>query len=125
MLKWFRAQSRPVAATALVSLIALGGLSSAAHGPDCHDDDCSISFFPHDPSSHSVEPGAADTSSPLHCVLCHLTRSTRPSTESAHHLAHPPAQIRGLHPEVLGTLSLVYAAQPPLRSPPIASAPNA
>jgi hypothetical protein len=121
-LGWFRERARPVAAAVLAALVALGGLSSAAHGPDCHDDDCSISLFPHDPASHSVEPGSAETAAPLHCVLCHWTRTTRPSTESAHHVAHHSTQVRGLRPEVLGTPSLVYAAQPPLRSPPVGSA---
>jgi hypothetical protein len=125
MLQWFRAQARRIAAATLVSLAALGGFSSAAHGADCHDEDCGISLVQHDPSSHSIGAASPDASHPLHCVLCHWTRSTRPSTEAAHHLARPVADRVRLYAEVLGALSLVHAAQPPLRSPPLTPAANA
>lgn len=118
MLQWFRAQSRPVALAALVSLASLGGFSSALHGAECHDEDCAGVLLPHDPSSHRVRNASTTASQPLHCVVCHWTRSTRPSTEPVHHLARPVAHAVRLYTEVRGTLSLVQAAQPPLRSPP-------
>lgn len=117
---WFRAHARIVAATALVSLLALGGLSPAAHGGECHDEECALTLVPHDPASHSIRNGAAGPSgNPLHCVLCHGTRSTRPSAESAHHLPRPVADDVLPHSEVPGVPSRAQAAQPPLRSPPL------
>jgi hypothetical protein len=125
MLQWIRARGRLVAATVLVALVGLGGVSSVSHAGDCHDQDCGMSVLPHDPASHSIRTGSAAESHPLHCVLCHWTRSTRPSTEAAHHLPRPVTDPVRLYAEVLGALSLVHAAQPPLRSPPVAPALNA
>ena len=118
MLQWFRARARTVAATLLVSLTALGGLSSAGHGADCHDEECAVATFPHDPSAHAMGSAADDSAHPLHCILCHFTRSFRPSTDSVPHVARPQTADVRLHTDVLGALSLVQAAQPPLRSPP-------
>jgi hypothetical protein len=101
-----------------VSLVGLGGLSSAAHGADCHDDDCAVALLDHDPSSHVIGNGSADSAHPLHCILCHWTRSSRPSTESVHHVARPLTEDVLPQTEVRVALSLVQAAQPPLRSPP-------
>ncbi len=125
MLQWFRARLRVVAAATLVSLVGLGGLSSATHGADCHDDDCYIALLPHDPSSHGIGSATPDAGHPLHCILCHWTRSMRPSTETVHQFARPITTDLRPQPDVLGSLSLVQAAQPPLRSPPAATAPNA
>src|SRR5688500_1259098 len=118
-LGWFRARVRAVAAATLVSFVGLGGLSSAAHGADCHDDECAVALLSHDPTSHGIGNGSSDAVHPVHCILCHWTRSTRPSTESVHPLARPVTETVLLQPEVLGGLSLVQAAQPPLRSPPL------
>ena len=108
-----------------MAFIAVGGMSSAGHGTDCHDDTCAMSTLAHDPSSHRIGTAAADSSHPLHCVLCHWMRSVRPSTESSHHLARPVVDTVPLHPEVLGVPSAVQAAQPSLRSPPFALLLNA
>ena len=121
MLPWMRRRVRAVAAATLVSLLGLGGLSSTAHSADCHDDDCAIAFPRHDPSSHAVGSGSADPAHPLHCILCHWTRPIRPSTESAHYVARPETERVLPQSEVFGALSLVQAAQPPLRSPPAAA----
>jgi hypothetical protein len=118
MLKWFRARVRAVAAATLVSLVGLGGISSAGHGADCHDE-CAAALLDHDPSSHGIGNGSSDPVNPVHCILCHWTRSTRPPIESVHPLAGPITETVLLQPEVLGALSLVQAAQPPLRSPPV------
>jgi hypothetical protein len=119
MLQWIRARARVAAAATLVSLVALGGLSSASHSADCHGDECAIDLRHHDPSAHAIDSGSGDSSShPLHCILCHWTRTLRPSNTSALHLARPHTDPVRLYTEVLGTLSLVQAAQPPLRSPP-------
>ncbi len=121
MLQWFRARARVMAIAALVSLVGLGGLSSAGHGAECHDDNCATVLVPHDPSSHSVRNASTVAAHTLHCVLCHWTRSTRPSTESVHHLSRPVADTVRLPIEVRGVLSPTQAAQPPLRSPPAGS----
>lgn len=120
-MQWFRAHARAVAVAVLVSLTALGGLSSAAHGGECHDEECALVLVPHDPTSHSMRDGsAAGSAAPLHCVLCHWTRSTRPSTESVHQLARPVADDVPVPAEAPGLPSAADAAQPPLRSPPLA-----
>ena len=118
MLRWFRAGSRPLAAAILVAFVGLGGLSTASHGTDCHDEECSAAA-PHDPDAHRITAPDAATSHPLHCVLCHWSRSTRPSTETTHHLISPAADDVRPHAEVTGTPSPAQAAQPPLRSPPL------
>ena len=118
MLQWFRARARLVAAATLVSLTTLGGLSSATHGGDCHDDDCVVSLLPHDPSTHGVGTTEDAAGHPLHCILCHWTRSIRPSTETVHQIARPITTDVGPSTDVPAALSPVQAAQPPLRSPP-------
>jgi hypothetical protein len=117
-MQWFRVRARIVAAVTLVSLTALGGLSSAAHGPDCHDDDCYIALIAHDPSSHGIGTTTADGGHPLHCILCHWTRTLRPSTDAVHQIARPVTSDIRPQPDIPAALSPVQAAQPPLRSPP-------
>ena len=122
MLRWFRARVRPVAAAALVSFIAVGGLSSAWHGAECHEDECGI-VLPHDPDSHRVRSTASELDShPLHCVLCHWTRSTRPSPEPVHHFGPAAQQDEAIHVDVEVAIASVRVPQPPLRSPPVAPA---
>jgi hypothetical protein len=122
-MQWFRTRTRIVASAILVALVGLGGLSSAVHGGDCHDHECSGIGLRHDPSSHGI--GTPDTASdyPLHCILCHWTRSMRPSTDAVAQIARPLTNDIRLHPELQGALSPIQAAQPPLRSPPTAAAP--
>lgn len=118
MLGWVRDRLRPVAVVLLAALLAVGGVSSVGHGSDCHDEECGAALA-HDASSHRIRSATPiESSHPLHCVLCHWTRLVRPSTEPVHHLARPVVRDVPLHTDVLGTLSLVQAAQPPLRSPP-------
>ena len=118
MLTWVRARMRPVAVVLLAALAGLGGISSLGHPSDCHDEECAIATF-HDASSHRVGSPKSEPAHPLHCVLCHWTRSIRPSPEPVHHLARPSVDDVLPHIEVFGVLSLVQAAQPPLRSPPL------
>jgi hypothetical protein len=119
MLAWVRERLRVIAVIVLAATVGVGGVSSVGHGSDCHGDECGLAAFPHDPSSHSVGAPSAAPSHPLHCVLCHWTRSIRPSAEPIHHLATPAADDFRFHAEVRDFLSLVQAAQPPLRSPPV------
>ena len=118
MLQWFRTRARVVAAATLVSLTALGGLSSATHGADCHEDDCAYSLLSHDPYEHGIVATQDDAGHPLHCILCHWTRSLRPSTEAVHQIARPVTSDVRPHTDIPAALSPVQAAQPPLRSPP-------
>jgi hypothetical protein len=114
MLRWFRTRGRLFAAAVLVSFVALGGISSASHSTECHDSECGLAQA-HDPNGHRVQAPAQDAGHALHCILCHWTRSIRPSTATGHHLARPVTDEVQLHQEVLGHLSPVQAAQPPLR----------
>ena len=123
MLVWIRPRLRPVAVVLLAALVAVSGASAAGHGSDCHGAECAAASGPHDPSAHGIGTPSSDASHPLHCVLCHWTRLIRPSTEAAHYLARPTAGDVRPHADVLGVLSLVQAAQPPLRSPPSIPAP--
>jgi hypothetical protein len=122
MLQWFRARARSVGATALLSLVTLTVWSALPHqDDDCYDAICAVDVA-HDPSAHAV--GRADTSHgdrPLHCVLCHWTRTFRPSAQAAHPLA--PAVDRAVRVLVHVVLApeAFLAAQPPLRAPPTSS----
>ena len=78
MLSWFRERSRSIAATALLALLTLTISSAAPHPDDCHDADCGLTL-PHDPTGHSVERPQESSGQPIHCVLCHWTRSVRPT----------------------------------------------
>ena len=119
MLAWVRSRLRPIAIVVLAATIGVGGASSIGHRSDCHGDECGMAAFPHDPSAHSIRGGGTDASHSLHCVLCHWTRSIRPSTEPVHQLAQLVADDVLFHTDIVGTLSPVQASQPPLRSPPV------
>jgi len=124
-MQWFRTRVRIVASAILVALVGLGGLSSAVHGGDCHDDECSVVALRHDPSSHGIGAPSSESEHPLHCILCHWTRSLRPSTDGAAQIARPLTNNVRPDPELRGALSPVQASQPPLRSPPTSAAPIA
>jgi hypothetical protein len=121
MLQWFRARARSVAATTLLSLVALTARSAAPHQDDCHDAICAVAVVPHDASSHSIGRDTSDAERPLHCVLCHWTRIVRPSADARQHDA--PAvdgTVRFLVDSVYAPEAFL-AAQPPLRAPPSSS----
>jgi hypothetical protein len=120
MLQWFRARARSVAATTLLSLVALTARSAAPHQDDCHDAICAVAVA-HDASSHSIGRDTSDAERPLHCVLCHWTRIVRPSADARQHDA--PAvdgTVRFLVDSVYAPEAFL-AAQPPLRAPPSSS----
>lgn len=123
MLQWFRARGRSLAATALLSLSVMGGLSSAPHPSDCHDSECAVRVVAHDASAHVFQRAApvADAH-PLHCVLCHLTRTFRPNTNST--IQAPSVDRRDVRTSVtvVSVARVFPAAQPPLRSPPVSPA---
>jgi hypothetical protein len=118
MLQWFRGRARSIATTALISLVTLSVWSAAPHQDDCHEAICASEVVPHDTSAHSVGRDTSTTDRPLHCVLCHWTRTSRPSATAASHLT--PAvdrAVRFLGDLVRAPQSFV-AVQPPLRAPP-------
>ena len=124
MLQWFRARSRSIAATALLSLVTLTAWSAGPHQDDCHEAICAAAL-PHDASAHTVSRDTADTHPPLHCVLCHWTRIVRPSDTAAHHVTPAvDSTVRFLIDSVHAPEAFL-AAQPPLRAPPFSPALDA
>ena len=116
---WFRSCARHIAATLLVSVIALGGSLAAPHADDCHDAACHPGAVPHDASAHAfTAPSQDDGAHPLHCLVCHWARSFRPPTEVR--FVSAPAIQAGtrLHVESFTVARATTVAQPPLRSPP-------
>ena len=114
---------RALAAAVLVSLSALGVWSTVAHGLDCFDhDDAVVAVVVHDASAHVFSSAApADEDRPIHCVLCHWTRTFGPSVQSV--AAAPSLADRTVAMPVDDATvpRLVAAVQPPLRAPPSAS----
>ena len=116
---WFRVRARRIAATLLVSVIALGGSMVAPHENDCHDTACFPGVVPHDASAHAFSaPDQSEGAHPLHCLVCHWSRSFRPHTEVR--LVTAPAIQAGvrIHVESFTVAPVTTVAQPPLRSPP-------
>ena len=119
MLKWFRARAGTWALVALCSFTAVGTLSTA-HELRCGDELAEGFVAGHRPGSHSVAATRVGQE-PAHCVLCHWTRTFRPSLQAAHPLA--PAVDRAVRVLVHVVLApeAFLAAQPPLRAPPTSS----
>jgi len=118
MLQWFRAGARPIAAVALLSLATLSVWSAAPHQDDCHESVCANIGLPHDPSSHSVGRDTTNIDRPLHCVLCHWTRTSRPSSTAAHPIAPVVQRNVRFLVDLAPAPEVFIAAQPPLRAPP-------
>jgi hypothetical protein len=125
MLQWFRARARAIAATALISLATLSVWSAAPHQDDCHEAICASVVVPHDPSAHSIGRDTSTADRPLHCVLCHWTRMSRPSADTAHHLAPDVERNVGFLVHLVRTPQTFVSAQPPLRAPPASPALDA
>ena len=115
MLQRFRARSRAIASLLLVALAMLGGVS--AHGAECHDVETHAAG-PHDASAHRVDAPAPDAGQPLHCILCHWSRTPRPSAEGGHHVHEPAAQAFAFHAETPRPVTSIAFPFRPLRSPP-------
>jgi hypothetical protein len=118
MLSWFRDRSRSIAGAALFALVTLTLSSAAPHPDDCHDADCSLTLT-HDPTGHSVGRPQDSGGHPIHCVLCHWTRSIRPATENAP--LHAPAVAEDVRAsvDVFSAPSQPFLTQPALRGPPV------
>jgi hypothetical protein len=104
----------------LVSLATFGGSIVIPHGDECHDH-C-VQAVEHDASAHRFQ---ADTSTddphPLHCLVCHSARSFRPRHDAAFQPGAPSGEDSWrIHPQLFVLAPAALAAQPPLRSPPMA-----
>jgi len=117
MLSWFRAQSRSIASAALLALATLTISSAAPHPDDCHDADCALTL-PHDPSGHSIGKTQESSGQPIHCVLCHWTRSVRPTPGALPFFAPLLAEDVKVSLDVFIASSQTVLAQPTLRGPP-------
>ena len=117
MLQRFRARARAIASALLVALAALGGVS--AHGAECHDVESEASAR-HDASAHRIDAPTSDAGQPLHCILCHWSRTPRPSAESGHQVHKPVARARAIHAATPRPVTSIAFPFRPLRSPPSA-----
>jgi hypothetical protein len=117
MLRRFRERTARLAAALVVLLAMVGAPHSVDPG---HDGDHGVVLVAHDESAHRVRAAASDTDSrPLHCLVCHLTRSFRPRTE-ARGVSAPAARIAvRVHTDIFTASCAALIAQPPLRSPPV------
>jgi hypothetical protein len=121
MLGWFRTRRASLGAMLLASLATFGGSLIIPHGDDCHDH-CVQALVAHDASAHRFQADtSADHSHPLHCLVCHSARSFRPRQATAFLSGAPSGENSWrIHPEFFVLATAASAAQPPLRSPPMA-----
>jgi hypothetical protein len=105
----------------LVSLATFGGSVVIPHGTDCHDR-CINALVEHDASAHRFQSAALTAySDPLHCLVCHSARTMRPRQTAAFQPGAPPVENSPrVHHEFFALAPAAPAAQPPLRSPPLA-----
>lgn len=119
MLHRFRARARAIASVLLVALATLGGVS--AHGAECHDDEV-YAAGPHDAAAHRVGSPAPDAGQPLHCILCHWSRTPRPSAEGGHQVYAPAPHAFAFPADTPRPVASIAFPFRPLRSPPAARA---
>jgi hypothetical protein len=126
MLHRLRHHLRTLAAAVLVSVSALGAWSTFAHGLDCFDhDDAVVAVVVHDASAHVFSSAApADEDRPIHCVLCHWTRTFGPSVQSVSAVPSLVDRTVAIPVDDATAPRLLATAQPPLRAPPSASTPQ-
>jgi hypothetical protein len=120
MLRWFRVRRASLGAIALVSLATFGGSIVIPHGGECHDH-C-VQAVEHDPSAHRFQADTSvDHSHPLHCLVCHSARSFRPRHDATFQPGAPSGEDSWrIHQKFFVLPAAALAAQPPLRSPPMA-----
>ena len=112
-----RASSVVVIAVLCVSTLSM---AFGAVGHSGADHQATAAYVQHDASAHRFQGDAdADHAHPLHCVACHVARLLRPRADAA--LLTAPAIEAGRHASVqsVPVAHPVFAAQPPLRSPPL------
>lgn len=99
---------------ASLATTSVGALHHAATGHDAFP-----AVVEHDASAHRIQGDAtAATAHPIHCLVCHWARSSRPRPEAAFQPAPAVQYSLRLHPEFFVVTPAALAAQPPLRSPP-------
>ena len=114
-----RRHLRVLAAAVLVAVSTIGGWSTLTHGFDHHDADHAPAFVVHDASAHAFHsPSPPDSERPVHCVLCHWTRSFGPGLESVSVTHALASRTLSAHVVAAGPVHPVTAVQPPLRAPP-------
>jgi len=118
MLAWFRAGARSISSAALASLVTLTVWSAAPHPDDCHDPVCGV-VAPHDWSGHSIGRAQSTATHPLHCILCHWTRTVRPPAATGEPFIPAVEDHPRAHVDVFSALPQFAATQPPLRAPPL------
>jgi hypothetical protein len=119
MLRWCRERVVRVAVALVVSLTGLGAWADADHGRFGHDAHGQV-WVVHDAAAHAFTSGDEATSADeLRCVLCHVTRTVRPSVDAStlapRHDVRPLAALVPLDQQP----RIFPAAEPPLRSPPV------
>jgi hypothetical protein len=119
MLGWFRTRGPRLAAAVFVLLSATGGANVTSHGLGGHDEH-GPSLVVHDHSAHAFTGGStAPLREPPHCVLCHLTRTVRPTVDVTHHAPAHDDRTPVVRRPTLLVPAIFPAAEPPLRSPPV------
>jgi hypothetical protein len=117
-MRWFRAQDRSLSVATFVLLSLAVGTNVASHGMGGHDDH-GPSLVVHDASAHAFTDGsAAPQGEPLHCVLCHLTRTVRPTVDVTYRAPARDDRTLLVRRPTLLVPAIFPAAEPPLRSPP-------
>lgn len=119
MLGWFRLQASRIATVAIVSSASVGVSAVTPHADDCHDPSCGAAAVQHNEDDHRFEsvPRTVDKE-PLHCLVCHWTRSFRAPV--AARFVPAPAVLADVRPPLDADQAAhpAQVAQPPLRSPP-------
>jgi hypothetical protein len=112
-----RAWSAVIVAVLCVTTLSI---ATGAVGHSGADHQVTAAYVQHDASAHRFQGDAdADHTHPLHCLACHVARVLRPRADAA--LLAAPAIEAGRHASVRSVPAArpVFAAQPPLRSPPV------
>jgi hypothetical protein len=125
MLLQLRRRLRVLAAAVLVSMSAVTGWSALAHELDSHDHDTAPSFVVHDESAHAFRtPSPSASERPVHCVLCHWTRTFAVGFQSVAVLYSSSSRALRVEAAPGGLLHPISSVQPPLRAPPALSSPD-
>jgi hypothetical protein len=115
MLGWLRAR-KTIATAAFVLLAAATVANHGLGGHDVHGP----WLVAHDADAHAFTDGSsAGHGEALHCVLCQLTRTVRPTVEVTHHAPASDDRTPVVRRPTLRVPAVFPAAEPPLRSPPV------
>jgi hypothetical protein len=121
MIDLVRHGARQIAATLLCSLLAtIVSQALPAHGLASHDSACLTALeLAHDESSHRLSaPLTTSERHPLHCLVCHLARTFRPSPQIDRQSAPDLEPRAAVHVVSAPAPRAVDAAPLSLRAPP-------